>query len=102
VTRAQWQSGDAPAGVIEYHLGSLRPGQRFILYMGAPKKDIHGIVLDPHPCAVLVELDKQPGFREFVFIDKETGAARTVKIPNGPKRITWAATTAVGIEPEEI
>lgn len=100
--RARWQSGDAPEGVTKYYLGSLRRGQRFILYMGTPEKDIHGTVLDPSPCAVLVELDRMPGTREFVAIDEETGAAKTVRIANGPKRITWAWATTVGIEPEEI
>lgn len=98
--RAKWQSGDAPEGVVEYQLGSLRPGQRFVSYGSDRKSDIRGTVIDLSACAVLVELDRPATFREFVSIDQETGEAKSVRIAAGPKRITWAATAPVGIEEE--
>lgn len=91
-------SGFAPEGVIEYALGSLRPGQRFVTYGFTRESDLRGQLLRTSPCSCFVELDRAGRVREFDAVDGATGEIIHKAIPAGPRREHWACSTPVGVE----
>ena len=67
MTPARNQSGDAPPGVVEVEVGSLRPGQRFRLWIDGQRNRYHdGTVVYEGECSTRVQLDgKRHVVRDF-------------------------------------
>ena len=94
---ARNQSGDAPEGVIEVELGSLRTGDKFRLHGGAGRFE-EGEVLRVSECSVRVVVQGDNAPVEFQALNEETGEFETKRIArSGRREENWAPSTPVEV-----